>query len=90
MEKRHFTLRDLVRARKPEDRKNYPEPLLPISETSFKAYIKAGYFPEPKKIGNRVYWLAEDVKSILRKLDRGELAGINVHAEESQAATAEA
>ena len=90
MQKRHFSLRELVPARRPADRASLPPPLLPISESAFLGYVKQGHFPSPKRAGRRVYWLATDVEQILEILDSGRLEGISVHAEEPEPLAAEA
>lgn len=47
---------------------------LPISRSSFWAGVKAGKFPQPRKISSRVtVWRAEDIHALLAKIDSGDI-----------------
>lgn len=46
---------------------------LPISRSGFWAGVKAGKFPQPRKISSRItVWRAEDIHALLSKIDNGE------------------
>jgi len=49
-----------------------PEGPLPISRSGFWAGVKAGKFPQPRKISPRVtMWRAEDIHALLAKIEQG-------------------
>lgn len=42
--------------------------LLPVSKTTLWRYIRAGKFPEPKKLGRSAFWVKEDVENAIREM----------------------
>lgn len=43
-------------------------PLLPVGNTAFYGLIKAGKFPQPRKIGRASVWQAAEVFAAIEKL----------------------
>jgi len=53
------------------DKKTIP-PLIPISRTSFLNSVKSGKYPQPIKLGERsVAWRVEDIRELIKRLERG-------------------
>ncbi|WP_293863239.1 hypothetical protein [uncultured Alsobacter sp.] len=48
--------------------------LIPVSRATGHAGIKSGVFPSPVKIGGRRFFTATQLREIVAKIERGELA----------------
>lgn len=42
--------------------------ILPVSKTTLWRYVKAGKFPEPRKLGRSAFWVKEEVENAVRQL----------------------
>ncbi|SIN72449.1 helix-turn-helix transcriptional regulator [Halodesulfovibrio marinisediminis] len=42
--------------------------ILPVSKTTLWRYVKAGKFPEPRKLGRSTFWVKEEVEDAVRQL----------------------
>lgn len=42
--------------------------ILPVSKTTLWRYVKAGKFPQPRKLGRSAFWVKEEVEHAVRNL----------------------
>ena len=62
---------DLVNTRKKNRR--YP-PIFNITEVTLWRWVKRGYFPEPKYIGGKAFWSAEEVTEFIESSPTGRIS----------------
>ena len=50
-------------------------PLFNVSEQTIWRWVKQGYFPEPKYIGGKAFWSAEEVSEFIESSPTGRASG---------------
>lgn len=52
--------------------------LLPIGRSSWERGVSAGIFPQPRRIGRRRVWDAEEIEALVAQILAGELLKVSV------------